>query len=161
METKNINSYLTFQLNKEVFAINVGQVLNILEMSPVTEVPQAPDFMKGVINLRGNVLPVIDSKIKLHLGATEITSSTCILVLEVTVDGDDVQVGALVDAVQEVIIVDEQQILPPPSLGTKFKSDTISGMIKHHDIFVMILNVNSVFDNSVIQKDFALEALAQ
>ena len=144
-ETRKLNSYLTFKLGEELFAANVAKVLNILEMTKITEVPKAPPYMKGVINLRGKVLPVVDTKIKFGMGATEYTANTCILVLEIKIHDEPVQVGALVDSVQEVLEFDNSDIQPPPSIGSKYRSEFIEGMVKHNDDFIMILNMDMVF----------------
>lgn len=146
-ETKEgrINSYLTFKLGEEVFAANVSKVLNILEMTKVTRVPKAPEYMKGVINLRGAVLPLIDTRSKFEMEETEYTTNTCILVLDINMSGESVHVGALVDSVQEVIEFEETSILPAPSIGTKYKSEFIQGMARIGDNFVMILNMDLVF----------------
>jgi purine-binding chemotaxis protein CheW len=140
-----INSYLTFKLGDEVFAANVGKVLNILEMTKVTKVPKAPPYMKGVINLRGSVLPLIDTRMKFEMEETVYTTNTCILVLDITMSGETVHVGALVDSVQEVLEFDDRQIQPAPSIGTKYKSEFIEGMAKVDDNFIMILNMDLVF----------------
>ncbi len=140
-----INSYLTFKLGEELFAANVSKVLNILEMTKVTRVPKAPVYMKGVINLRGSVLPLIDTRIKFEMEETIYTTNTCILVLDINMNGESVHVGALVDSVQEVLEFDDRQIQPPPSIGTKYKSEFIEGMAKIDDNFVMILNMDLVF----------------
>ena len=145
-----INSYLSFKLGGETFAANVGKVLNILEMTEITKVPKAPDYMKGVINLRGTVLPVVDTRIKFSMPATEYTNNTCILVMEVEVDGEQVQVGGLVDAVQAVLEIDQEDILPPPSIGSKYRSEFISGMAKIDDKFIMLLNMDRVFSSDEI-----------
>ena len=144
-ETKKLNSYLTFKLGEELFAANVGKVLNILEMTKITEVPKSPEYMKGVINLRGTVLPVVDTKIKFSMGETKYTTNTCILVLDIEIDGDSIHVGAIVDSVQEVLEFEENQIQPPPSIGSKYKSEFIEGMVKYNDNFIMILNMDLVF----------------
>ena len=146
-EQNNIKliSYLTFKLGQETFAANVGKVLNILEMTKITEVPKAPDYMKGVINLRGTVLPVIDTKVKFGLGETEFTDNTCIVVMEIDMDGDTIHVGALVDSVQEVLEIEDDQIQPPPSIGSKYRSEFIEGMAKYNEEFIMILNMDKVF----------------
>ena len=141
----NISSYLTFKLGDEIFAANVGKVLNILEMTKVTKVPKAPVYMKGVINLRGSVLPLIDTRIKFEMEETVYTTNTCILVLDINMNGESVHVGALVDSVQEVLEFDDRQIQPPPSIGTKYKSEFIEGMAKINDDFIMILNMDMVF----------------
>ena len=140
-----INSYLTFKLGEEVFAANVGKVLNILEMTKITRVPKAPIYMKGVINLRGSVLPLIDTRIKFEMEETIYTTNTCILVLDINMNGESVHVGALVDSVQEVLEFDDRQIQPPPSIGTKYKSEFIEGMAKVANNFIMILNMDLVF----------------
>jgi purine-binding chemotaxis protein CheW len=142
-----INSYLSFKLGEEEFAAHVGKVLNILEMTRITEVPKAPDYMKGVINLRGIVLPVIDTRIKFGMSPTEYTTNTCIIVLDIDVDGEPIQVGALVDAVQAVLELDKAQIMPPPSIGSKYRSEFIEGVANVDDKFIMILNMDAVFSN--------------
>jgi len=140
-----INSYLSFKLGEEEFAAHVGKVLNILEMTKITEVPRAPEYMKGVINLRGTVLPVIDTRIKFGMTATEYTTNTCIIVLDIEMDGESIHVGALVDAVQAVLEIDKEAIMAPPSIGSKYKSDFIEGVANIDEKFVMILNMDAVF----------------
>ncbi len=145
-----INSYLSFKLGDEEFAAHVGKVLNILEMTKITEVPKAPEYMKGVINLRGTVLPVVDTRIKFGMTPTEYTSNTCIVVMEVELDNDLVQVGALVDSVQAVLEIDDSQIQPPPSIGSKYKSEFIYGMVKVDEKFIMLLDMEKVFSSDEI-----------
>ncbi len=142
-----ITSYLTFKLGDEEFAAHVGKVLNILEMTKITEVPKSPNYMTGVINLRGSVLPVIDTRIKFGMTPTEYTASTCIVVMDIDLEGESVHVGALVDAVQAVIEIEHDQIMPPPSLGNKYRSEFIEGVANVNDTFVMILNMDEVFSS--------------
>lgn len=144
-ENQKLISYLTFKLGEETFAANVSKVLNILEMTKITEVPQAPPYMKGVINLRGSVLPVIDTKVKFSMGKTEFSTNTCILVLEIDIDQETIHVGAIVDSVQEVLEIEDAQIQPPPSIGTKYRSEFIEGMVKTDDEFIMVLDMDKVF----------------
>jgi purine-binding chemotaxis protein CheW len=141
----SINSYLTFKLGNEFFAANVSKVLNILEMTKVTKVPKAPPYMKGVINLRGSVLPLVDTRIKFDMSETEYTANTCILVLDIILNNESVHVGALVDSVQEVLELDDANIQPPPSIGTRYRSEFIEGVAKVEDEFVMILNMDLIF----------------
>ncbi len=148
--TTAIRSYLTFKLGEELFAVHVGKVLNILELVKITEIPRSPDYMKGVINLRGSVLPVIDTRIKFGMSPTVYTQNTCIIVLNVDIEDEIVDVGALVDSVQEVLEVDDEQIQPPPSIGAKYKSEFINGMIKNDDIFIMLLNMDKVFSTDEV-----------
>lgn len=145
-----INSYLTFKLGEEEFAAHVGKVLNILEMTKITEVPKSPDYMKGVINLRGSVLPVIDTRIKFGMTPTEYTPNTCIVVMDIDMDGDSIHVGALVDSVQAVLEIDDSQILPPPSIGHKYRSEFIEGVANINETFIMILNMDEVFSSEEV-----------
>lgn len=149
MEEQNTQkSYLSFKLGKETFASNVSKVLNILEMPHITEIPQTPDYMVGVMNLRGTVLPVIDTRKKFGMSDTVITSNTCVLVLEINVDDKNIKLGAMVDAVEEVMEIDEKDINPSPNIGIKYNNDFIHGMVQNNQHFIMILNTNKVFTSS-------------
>ena len=139
--------YLTFKLAEEVYALDVAKVREILEYTAITKVPQTPDFMRGVINLRGSVVPVIDLRAKFGMQRTEQTVNTCIIVTEVTLDGDTTVLGALADSVQEVIEMEPGQIEPAPHIGTKLNTEFIKGMGKHDDTFIMILDIDRVFSN--------------
>jgi purine-binding chemotaxis protein CheW len=141
------NSYLTFKLGEEEFGAHVGQVLNILEMTDITQVPKTPEYMKGVINLRGSVLPVIDTRLKFGLPETEYTSNTCIVVMDLNLNGDTVNIGAIVDEVLSVIEIEEDQIEPPPSIGNQYKSEFIYGMAKVDEKFIMLLDMQKVLSN--------------
>ncbi len=139
------NSYLTFQLGDERFAVHVSKLLNILELIPITKVPKSQEFLKGVINLRGSVLGVIDIKMKFDFPITEYTKETCILVLQVLMDEDITEVGAIVDSVHDVIEIEEKEILPPLSVGIKFKSEFVTGVISFNDKFIMVLDIDKIF----------------
>ncbi len=144
------NSYLIFELGNELFASHVKNVLKILEMQKITEVPKAPSYMKGVINLWGNVLPIIDTRQKFGMTAVEYTSKTCILVLSIKIDDEKTDIGAIVDSVQEVLEYDPENIKPSPSLGSQFKSEFIEGVMKINDKFIMVLNMDKVFSTDEI-----------
>jgi purine-binding chemotaxis protein CheW len=148
-EIQITNSYLTFQLHNERFAVHVSKVLNILELVPITKVPKSPEYLKGVINLRGSVLGVMDIKMKFDFPITDYTKETSILVLQVIIDDDITDVGAIVDSVHDVIEVDEKQILPPLSVGIKFKSDFVTGVIKHNEQFIMVLDMDKLFNTEI------------
>jgi len=146
-EESTLNSFLSFKLGDETFAANVSKVLNILEMTKITKVPQAPPYMKGVINLRGSVLPVIDTRVKFGLTPTEFTTNTCILVLDIQIENESLHIGGLVDSVQEVLEIIPQQILPPPNIGNRYRSQFINGMFKlTDDEFIMLLDMDKVFN---------------
>ncbi|MEO6187498.1 MAG: chemotaxis protein CheW [Ginsengibacter sp.] len=154
--TQPTESYLTFKLDNELFAINVSKVLEILEIKPITKIPKAPSFMKGVINLRGNILPVIDTRNKFCLPQYDFTIDTCIIVLNINADKDSLLVGAIVDSVQKVIDIPVDCIQPSSSIGAIYREDFINGIAKIEDDFIMILNIDRVFsaeDISVMEMD--------
>src|SRR5512147_1785615 len=98
--------YLTYKLGDEVFALDITKVREILDFTAITKVPKTPDFMRGVINLRGSVVPVVDMKLKFGLEKTEKTVDTCIIVIEIAIDGETTVVGSLADKVEEVLELD-------------------------------------------------------
>lgn len=137
--------YLTFKLAEEIFAFDVAKVREILELTSITKVPQTPDFMRGVINLRGSVVPVIDLKLNFAMQRTEQTINTCIIVVEVNLNGEPIVLGVLADSVQEVVEMEPELIEPAPKLGTKLNNEFIKGMGKVGETFVMILDIDKVF----------------
>lgn len=137
--------YLTFKLADEIFTFDVSKVREILEMVSITKVPQTPDYMRGVINLRGSVVPVIDLRLNFGMERTVQTINTCIIVVEVNLDGETIVLGVLADSVQEVVEMEPQHIEPPPKIGTKLNTEFIKGMGKVDDDFVMILDIDKVF----------------
>ncbi len=148
MENEQINitnQYLTFKLAEEVFALDIGKVREVLEFSEVTRVPNMPEFMRGVINLRGGVVPVVDLRLKFGMSRTEKTVNTCIIIVDIIVDGEKTVIGALSDSVQEVMELDPGQIEPPPKIGSRLKTDFIIGMGKNNDQFIIILDIDRVF----------------
>jgi purine-binding chemotaxis protein CheW len=144
-EQMEATQYLTFKLRDEVFALDIGKVREVLDFTTVTKVPQTPDFMRGVINLRGNVVPVVDMRLKFGLSQTEKTVNTCVIITEIEVDGETTVVGAMADSVQEVLDLEADEIEPPPKIGTKLNTDFIHGMGKRDNQFIMILNIDKVF----------------
>jgi len=141
----DLQTYLSFRLEAEVFAINVSKVLNILEMKPITKVPKSPEYMKGVINLRGTVLPVVDLRLKFGLPENQDTIDTNIIVLSIDKDGETIMIGILIDNVNEVLEFKDEDIVQSPSIGTKYNSGFISGMWRQDENFIMILDIDKVF----------------
>jgi purine-binding chemotaxis protein CheW len=137
--------YLTFKLDEEVFALEVANVREILEMTAMTRVPRVPEYMRGVINVRGSVVPVLDMRLKFGLSRTETTVNTCIVVVEVNLDDEKTVIGALVDSVQEVFELEPAQIEPPPRIGTRYDIDCIKGMGKKDERFIIILDIDRLF----------------
>ncbi|MCE2742695.1 MAG: chemotaxis protein CheW [Fluviicola sp.] len=147
-ETK---SFLSFKLAEEHFTIPVMKIMEILEVPKITKVPQSPNFLVGVINLRGAVLPVIDTRIKFGMSQIQYTINTCILVLSIEVNDEELVVGALVDSVSEVFELDEDKIKPTPTIATKYRADYIQGMIQENDHFMMVLNIDKVFSSNDLE----------
>ena len=140
-----IRQYLTFKLDNEVFALDVATVREVLDFTTVTRIPRTPEFMRGVINLRGSVVPVVDLRLAFGMSATEKTVNTCIIVMEVRLEGETAVLGALADSVEEVIDLEPEQIEPAPKIGTSIKTDFIRGMGKRDSHFLMILDIDRVF----------------
>ena len=143
--TTDTVQYLTFGLGDDIFAIDVIMAKEVLDFSNVTHVPQTPDYMLGVINLRGSVVPVVDMRLKFGMPDRDKTRDSCIIVVEVDVEGEPITVGALADSVQEVMDMAPDQIEPPPRIGTRLNTDFIKGMGNLGDKFVIILDINKVF----------------
>jgi purine-binding chemotaxis protein CheW len=140
--------YLTFKLADETFTVDVAKVREILDYTPATKVPGTPEFMRGVINVRGNVVPVVDMRLKFGLSATEKTVDTCIVVMEIRVEEDATVLGAMVDSVQEVFELEASQIEPPPRIGTRWRTEFIKGIGKRNDELIIILDIDKVFSTA-------------
>jgi len=157
MSTSNMADtvqYLTFRLQDETYAVDVANIREILDFTNITKVPRTPDFMRGVFNLRGSVVPVIDLKQRFGMSFTEKTASTCIIVMELHIGGETVVIGSLADAVQEVLELEPDRIEPPPRIGTGIDAAFIRGIGKHSDRFLIILDIDRIFsfdDMSVLR----------
>lgn len=141
------NQYLTFKLDDEVFALDICKVREVLDFTEVTRVPQVPEFMRGVINLRGSVVPVVDMRLKFGMPKMKKTVNTCIIIVEIDMDGETTVLGALADSVQEVLGLELEQIEPAPKIGTRLRTEFIRGMGKQDDRFVIILDIDKVFSS--------------
>jgi len=149
-KTMEVAQYLTFMLDEEIFALDISKVREVLDFTAITKVPRTPAFMRGVINLRGSVVPVIDLRLKFGMPKIEKLVGTCIIIVEVAVDGETVVLGALADSVQEVMDLAPDQIEPAPKIGTRLRTEFITGMGKQHDKFIIILDINKVFSTEEI-----------
>ena len=136
--------YLTFTLGGEMFAIEILNIKEIIEYGHLTTVPMMPEFVRGVINLRGRVVPVIDLSVRFGRKATDTTKRTCNVIIEVQAEGETIDIGIVVDAVSEVLEIPASEIEPPPSFGAKIRADFISGMGKVKGEFVIILGLDKV-----------------
>ena len=155
--------YLTFNLDDEVFALDISKVREVLDYTTITKVPRTPEFMRGVINLRGSVVPVVDLRLKLGMTQTEKTVNTCIIITEVAVEDETVVLGVLADSVQEVVDLEPGQIEPAPKIGTKLRTEFIKGMGKQNENFIIILDIDQVFsaeELALVQTD-RIDVLAE
>ena len=147
VDVAETTQYLTFKLDDETFALDISKVREVLDFTTVTKVPRTPEFMRGVINLRGSVVPVVDLRLKFGMTRTENGVNTCIIITEVTVDGDTTILGCLADSVQEVLDLDPGSIAPAPRIGTKLRTEFIRGMGKRDEHFIIILDIDRVFSS--------------
>lgn len=147
-QTGNTRQYLSFVLDKELFAFEVLRVREVLEVSRITRVPKTPKFMIGVINLRGGVVPVIDLRLKFELPAGETTVETSIIILETQTDGEAMIIGALVDAVKAVIHLEATDIEEAPKVGMRLGREFIAGIGKKGDHFIILLDSDRVFSKT-------------
>ena len=139
-----IQQYLTFMLGGEMYAIGILAIKEIIEYTALTEVPMMPPSVRGVINLRGAVVPVADLAVRFGRPAGDVTKRTCIVIVETTANGVRQDVGVVVDAVNEVLDIPATDIEPPPAFGTRIRTDFIQGMGKVKNKFVILLDVNHV-----------------
>ncbi len=135
------NRFLTFYLQDEVYGVNIFDVREIIAMMRTTPVPKTPNFIKGVMNLRGNIIPVIDMRLKFNMPEIEAQMYTAIVIVKL--DGKDI--GFIVDKVEEVVNVDEANIAPPPEFGSSIDTQFISKMAKQKDKVIMILDLIALF----------------
>lgn len=142
--------YLTFILKEETYGIGILKVKEIIGMIPITSVPRTPKFVKGVINLRGKVIPVIDLRAKFDMVTIEHTDHTCIIVVEIDSESPTVIIGIVVDAVSEVINIKEDEIEEPPTFCTKLDTEYILGMAKMEGGIKIILNIDKVLSTQEI-----------
>ena len=147
VEDTNTHQYLTFSLHGEMFAVAILNVKEIIEYGNLTEIPMMPAFIRGVINLRGAVVPVIDLAVRFGNTTSEVGKRTCIVIVEVQEGGENGSrhdIGIMVDAVSEVLEIPASEIEPPPSFGAKIRADFIAGMGKVTGKFIIILNIMTV-----------------
>lgn len=136
---------LTFDLDEEIFAVEVHRVREVLDPTKITKIPRAPEFLLGVINVRGNVIPIVDLHKKLGMQQSDTDTDSRIVVLEAEMDGEITTLGALADSVREVTDLSAADIEPPPRIGSRWKSEFIRGIGKLEEEFVILLDIDRVF----------------
>lgn len=156
--TIRTGKYLTFALNEEEYGIGILKVKEIIGMMPITSVPRTPSFVKGVINLRGKVIPVIDLRLKFNMGEIPYNERTCIIVVEIDSEEGTVLIGIVVDSVSEVLNIQESEIEETPAFGARLETDYILGMAKTEDSVKILLNIDRVLSTEELT---GLEKVAQ
>jgi purine-binding chemotaxis protein CheW len=157
---EQIQQHLTFVLGGEVFAIGILAIKEIIEHTTPTEVPMMPAYVRGVINLRGAVVPVADMSVRFGRKPSDVTKRTCIVIVEIAADGERQDVGLVVDAVNEVLDIPTSDIEPPPTFGAKIRAEFIRGMGKVNGKLVMLLDVNQMLALEDLAPPSAAEAPA-
>ncbi len=148
--TIKTGKYLTFTLAEEEYGIGILKVKEIIGMMPITTVPRTPEFVKGVINLRGKVIPIIDLRLKFNMAAIPYSDRTCIIVVEIDSDMTTVLIGIVVDAVSEVLNIREDEIEDTPQFGTRLNTEYILGMAKIQKGVKILLNIDQVLSSEEI-----------
>ncbi len=152
--------YLTFKLDEEQYGLDVLQVREVLELPHITRVPRMPLYMKGVINIRGSVVPVVDLRLKLDLAQAEKTVQSRVVIIEIASGNETISMGIQVDSVQEVIDILPSEISPPPQIGAQINVAYINGIAKTETSFVIIINISKVFDKQDLGlADIEIEAI--
>lgn len=146
--SKRGGKYLTFKLGDEEYGVQILKVQEIIKMMDITKVPRVQYFVRGVINLRGKVIPVIDLRLKFGMKEKETTDKTCVIVLQVTRATGSITMGAIVDEVSEVMDITEEQIEPTPDFGTEIETDFILGMGKIGNMVVLLLDIDKVLSSA-------------
>ncbi len=156
--------YITFKMGDELFAIDGQCVREVIDLSPIARVPTAPDYLRGVVNVRGKAVPVVDLRRKFGLPDTEPTVHTRILILDLCTDGEAYVIGGLADSVHDVIELGPSDLAPPPRLAARWRSEVIQGLAQRESEFVMLLDVQRVFeldDMGAIRESTEVPALAE
>jgi len=144
--------YLTFSLVEEEYGIGIIQIKEIIGMMPITSVPRTPEFVKGVINLRGKVIPVIDLRLRFEMEPAEYTERTCIIVVEIDGKTETVVIGIVVDSVSEVLNINEQDIEEAPSFGTQLNTNYLLGMAKMEGGVKILLDIDKVLSQEEVSQ---------
>ncbi|MCV2886441.1 chemotaxis protein CheW [Aestuariibacter sp. AA17] len=142
---------LSFFLDQDCFGAEISAIQEVIEYRPITRVPRSPDFMLGVINLRGQVIPVVDLRLYFSLNVSEPTVNTCIIIIDVKLSGESFALGLLADSVKEVVELDTSDIKPPPKLGNVIDNKFILGMVEYNKLLIILLSLARIFSDDELQ----------
>lgn len=142
---EELHQYLSFTLGNELFALDIGSVREIIDDKNITKIPRIPDYMRGVINIRGHAVPVVDLRLMFGMSRTEMGINNCVIITEHRIAGDMAVIGTLADSVQEVLEIQPEEIAPAPRMGTAIDARYIKGMARHGERFIILLDIDQVF----------------
>ncbi|HAN78585.1 MAG TPA: chemotaxis protein CheW [Bacteroidales bacterium] len=148
-ENEDQITYLTFVLNKELFAVDVSFVLEVLQNVSITEVPKTPEYIKGIANFRGEIIPVVNTFKKFNLNENSVNERN-VIVMEVNVNGKQMKIGTTASGVRDVVTFDDKDIVPIPEIGAGYNIQFLQGAVKLDNRFVLVLNVNEIFSHDEI-----------
>jgi purine-binding chemotaxis protein CheW len=151
--------YLSFNISDELYGINVLEVLEVLQKQIVTEVPNSPAYINGIINFRGEVVPVYDMRVRFNLEPRNENSAFVIAVLDLTKNGEPFRIGAIVDSVRDVITISDDDIKPAPPMSNKLSSEFIKGIVRRDDRFILLIDVNKVFTEDKITEEVGVSPI--
>lgn len=158
-----VKQFLTFLAEGELFGMNIESVREVIEYPTVTEVPLMPPFVKGVVNLRGDVVPIIDLAVRFGKAQTQVDRRTCIVIVEIQHDEEEQIIGMVVEAVSEVVEISDQDIEPPPAFGARIRSEFIEGVAKVNGAFAVLLSASHVLSidemSAIVEADIAPESV--
>ncbi|MFH0809999.1 MAG: chemotaxis protein CheW [Pseudomonadota bacterium] len=146
-----LKQYLSFTLGEEEFALEIDRVREVLGYPVITVVPRMPDYLRGVINLRGNVVPVVDLRLKFNMSKTQRTVDTCVVIVEAMLEGEVTVMGLLTDSVEEVTDLSASEIEPPPRMGNRLNTDFLKGMGKQGERFMLLLDIDKVLSSEELE----------
>lgn len=146
-----INTYLSFLICGDLYAVNVTKVLEVLQEEHITAVPNAPEYINGIINFRGDVVPVFDTRARFHLPKREESEKYNIIVIDVSEGSDMFRMGAVVDKVKDVIPINDDDIKPVPTMSKEFHADFLQGIYKLNNEFIMLMNVEKSFSDTELK----------
>ncbi|OHD19355.1 MAG: hypothetical protein A2Y34_02810 [Spirochaetes bacterium GWC1_27_15] len=156
MKSKAMNKYVTFKLGDTRFGVAVLKTREIVEYGKITPVPEAPEYIEGVINLRGSVVPVVNLSKKFFGVENQIKETTSIMIVEPEIDGDQTKMGLIVDVVSDVLEIKEDKLEPPPKYGSKLKSEYLLNVTSYDNEFILILDIDKVMSQIDFSNDFVV-----
>lgn len=149
-EQNDYTTYFVFQVQKEIFTVPVSRVMNVLELMTPSRIPETPDYLEGIVNVRGELLPVIDSRLKFGMDKTELGADACIIVLEIAGHSDQFKLGLVVDKARDVMEVSDEEIETVPDMGLELNPEYVKGVINRNEEIILLLDIDKIFSRKEI-----------